>query len=616
MGPTAPVSSPGALARGSAGRASRRASIFPAGIQARLVLILLFASLPAFGVFALYAAYRFQQEKAEAIQQLQQRAESIASTRGALLDQTESLLQSLASLPQLRNAKQDPGACGEVLVRTLKGNGHYANIAVADADGWVLCRGIALAPPKPVNVADRAWFQRLVARRDFVVGNFAIGRGSGERSIHTAYPVFDDNRTLTGAVNAGIRLSWLSERFVALDLPRGIVVALLDSDGTVLLRHPQKEGAQWVGSKMPEAARLIANQGRGVTDVKMLDGVYRTMAFEPLGGVRWNDITVVVAAEQSYLWEPLWRLVGIQAANFAVVLVLGVLAAALGAYRVVIRPVRRLERAVVAYAAGDRNARADTSERGELGQLAGAFNAMAERLNRQESALREASAQKSRYLAIASHDLRQPLQITMLGLEKGIESTEGKVRDSLVRAQRAAERLRGELELLTEVVRADVAGKEVRQAVEAVSLSELFTRLADANQQAARARGLELRLVKSGLTVASGHDALFTILNNLVMNAIAYTERGRVVVGCRRSGTRCRIEVHDTGPGIAPADRVSIFKAFHRLNPEAGPGLGLGLTIVKETASLLGHAITLRSTPGKGTCFCVDVPIWNPRDHA
>lgn len=614
MGPTAPVSSPVALARGGPERASRRASIFPAGIQARLVLILLLAGLPAFGVFAIYAAYRFQQEKVVAIQQLQQRAQSIASARGVLLDQTESLLQSLASLPQLRNMKQSPEACGEVLVRTLKGNPQYANIAVADAEGWVVCRGIALAPPKPINVADRAWFQRLIARRDFVVGNFAIGRGSGERSIHTAYPVFDDNHALIGAVNAGIRLSWLSERFAALDLPRGIVVALLDSDGTVLLRHPA--GSQWVSDKMPEAARLIAEQGRGVTDVKMLDGVYRTMAFEPLGGLRWNDTTVVVAAEQSYLWEPMWRLVGIQAATFAVVLALGVLAAALGAYWVVVRPVRVLERAVVAYASGDRTARADTTVQGELGQFAGAFNAMAERLNQQESALREASAQKSRYLAIASHDLRQPLQVTLMGLEKGIESTEGKARDSLVRAQRAARRLQEELDTLAEIVRADVAGKDVQQAVEAVSLSELFTRLADANQQAARAKGLELRLMKTGLMVASGRDALFTILNNLVMNAIAYTERGRVVVGCRRNGTQCRIEVHDTGPGIAPENRVAIFKAFHRVNPDAGSGLGLGLTIVQETASLLGHALTMCSTPGKGSCFCVDVPIWNPPSHA
>lgn len=597
-------------------RVQRPRRALAAGIRARLVLILVLASLPAFGIFAIYAVYRFHQEREDAVEQLQQRAQSIASARGILLDQTEAMLQSLASLPQLRDAKRDPGACGEALSRTLKGSNNYANIAVVDLNGWVLCRGIQLALEKPINVADRAWFQRLVARRDFVVGNFAIGRGSGERSIHTAYPIFDDNQVMTGAVNAGIRMSWLNERFDALELPRGIVVALLDSDGTVLLRHPRAEGDRWVGRKMPEAARLIAEQGRGVTDVKMLDGVYRTMAFEPLGGLRWNDITVVVAAEQSYLWNPLWRLIGIQAATFAIVLLLGVLAAALGAYWVVIRPVRRLERAVIAYASGDRTARADASEKGELGQFAGAFNAMAERLNRQENALREVSAQKSRYLAIASHDLRQPLQITLMGLEKGIESTEGKARDSLMRAQRATERLQAQVELLTEVVRADMAGEDARPPIAAVRLSKLSRQVSEAHRQTARAKGLELRVIESSLIVASDHEALSTILNNLVMNAIAYTAKGRVVIGCRRKGTICRIEVHDTGSGIAPEHRASIFKPFHRLEPGSGTGLGLGLTIVKETASLMGHALSVHSQPGKGSCFCVDVPLWNPTEDA
>jgi signal transduction histidine kinase len=584
------------------------------GIRARLAFVLLVASLPAVGIFGAYEAYRFQQEKQNAIEQLQQRARSIASTRGLLLDQTEALLQSLAGLPQLRNMRQDPRACGEVLARTLKGNPQYANIAAADMDGWVICRGAAVAPPKPVNVADRAWFQRLVARRTFVVGNYAVGRASGESSIHTAYPVFDDNQNLIGAVNAGIRLSWLEERFAALELPPGFVVALVDSDGTVLLRHPRQEG-KWVGEKKPQAARLIAEQGRGVTDAQMLDGVFRTMAFEPLGGLRWDGITVVAAAEPSYIWNVAWRLIGIQASSFALVLLVSVLAAVLGAYWMVVRPVRLLQEAVDGYAAGNRSARADETDRGELGHLAGAFNAMAERLNRQERELREASAQKSRYLAIASHDLRQPLQVAMMGLDTGIENSEGKVRTSLERGRRAAERLEHQLDLLAEVVRSDFSGTAgARPAIHAVPISELFRRLAEAHQQTAAAKGLRLHFVESSLAVASDTDALSTILNNLVMNAINYTARGRVVVGCRRAGKVCRIEVHDTGSGIPPESLARIFEAFQRLQPGIGTGLGLGLTIAKDTAFLLGHALVARSEPGKGSCFGVEVPIWNRPD--
>jgi signal transduction histidine kinase len=504
---------------------------------------------------------------------------------------------------------QEPRACTEVLAKTLQHAQQYANIAAADMQGRVICQGIAVTPPQPFNANDGAWFQRVVARRDFVVGNYAIGRGGGERSVDTAYPIFGDNHSMIGAVYAGIRVSWLSERFAALNVPRGIVVALLDSDGTILFRHPQSELGSLTGWKMPGAAQLIAEQGKGITEVKMMNGVYRTVAFAPLGGMRWSALTVVAAAEPPPFWGTVWGLVGVHV-DSAIILFLTVLAGVLGAYWLVIRPVRLLEGAVEAYASGDHSARAGEMDRGELGHLARTFNAMAERLNQQESALRVSSAQKSRYLAIASHDLRQPLQIMMMGLETGARNTEGKVRAGLERAQRAAERLQGQLDVLADVVRAEMFGADPQSRIRAVPLSDLFRRVREAHLQTAAAKGLALHVIESSLAVASNPDALYTIVNNLVINAITYTEEGRVVVGCRRVGKMCRIEVHDTGPGIPPESYARIFEAFHRLDPETGFGLGLGLTIVKETASLLGHAVSVQSTPRRGSCFRVEVPLW------
>jgi signal transduction histidine kinase len=557
----------------------RRRSAFLAGIQARLAFVLVIASLPALAIFGSYAAYRFQEEKLIAMQQLQQEAQSIAATRGVVLDQIEALLRSLAGLPQLRNMRVDPRACSQLLASSLRGSAQYTNIVAADMEGRVLCRGIEVAPPQPANVANQAWFQRVVARHDFVVGEYAIGRRSGQRAVHTAFPIIDDNGDMIGAVGAGVHLSWLSERFAALNPPKGLVVALLDADGTILIRHPQPE--HFVGRKAPEeATRLIAEQGRGSTEWQMLDGVIRVLAYEPLGGIRWNGLTVLVAAEQSYLLAPVRRLIAMQAATFAVVLVLGVLAAVLGAYWMVVRPVRLLERTVDAFASGDRSARAigNLGAHGEIGRLETAFNAMAETLSRQEAALRKASAQKSRYLAIASHDLRQPLQITMMGLEAGIMNTEGKTRANLERAQRGAERLQAEFDVLADVVRADMAGMEAGSSIRAVSVSWLLERIGEAHRQAAAAKGLGFHIIRSRLVVASGPEALFTIVNNLVMNAVNYTEKGRILIGCRRAGKACRIEVHDTGPGIPPEAHAAIFEAFRRLKPETAPGLGLGLT--------------------------------------
>jgi signal transduction histidine kinase len=583
------------------------------GIPARMALVLLLASVPAFAIFGAYAVYRYSKEKETALEQLQQQAISIASTRGILLDQADAMLRSLAGLPQLRNMSRDPSACSDVLATALRETTQYANIAAADLDGRVICRGIAPGPTGQVIVTDRAWFQRVVARRDFIVGNYAVGRGSGEASVHVAYPIYDSNGRMIGAVNAGIRLWWLRDRLAALNLPRGMVVALLDSDGTILVRHPATEEGSFVGKKMPEAAGMIAGQGRGITEARMLDGVYRTMAVEPLGGMRWNDISVVVAVEPSYLWDPVWKLIGLQFATFATVVILGMVAALLGAYWMVVRPVRVLEEAVLAYSTGHRTARAKETARGEIGQLARTFNVMAERINLQEKALKETSDQKTRYLAIAGHDLRQPLQVMMMKLESGIANSNGRMRSSLETAQRAAERLSGQLDLLANIVRADLEGSGLQLQIHEVRMQDVLEDVASSHRETALAKGIGFHAVESRLAVCSNRDALLTIVNNLVLNAINYTSEGRILIGCRRRGAMCRIEVHDTGPGIPYESRVKIFKAFTRLDPEASFGLGLGLSIARETAAQLKHTLTLHSAPGKGSCFCVEVPLWNGR---
>ncbi len=123
---------------------------------------------------------------------------------------------------------------------------------------------------------------------------------------------------------------------------------------------------------------------------------------------------------------------------------------------------------------------------------------------------------------------------------------------------------------------------------------------------------LDLRVVRNGLSVRSDPRLLTQMVGNLVSNAVKYTAAGRILVGCRRRGDKLRIEVWDTGIGI-PAEQLSaIFEEFHQLdNParERSKGLGLGLAIVQRLAELLGHAIDVRSRPGKGSVFTVEVPL-------
>jgi CheY-like chemotaxis protein/anti-sigma regulatory factor (Ser/Thr protein kinase) len=141
------------------------------------------------------------------------------------------------------------------------------------------------------------------------------------------------------------------------------------------------------------------------------------------------------------------------------------------------------------------------------------------------------------------------------------------------------------------------------------AVNDLMQHLASEFGALARERGIALHWVGSRAWVDSDPQLLRRVLQNFLSNAIRYTERGRVLLGCRRRASTLVIEVWDTGPGIAEADRRVIFEEFRRLDSNAGAqGLGLGLAIAERIGRLLQHPIELRSWPGRGTVFSVAVP--------
>jgi CheY-like chemotaxis protein/anti-sigma regulatory factor (Ser/Thr protein kinase) len=127
----------------------------------------------------------------------------------------------------------------------------------------------------------------------------------------------------------------------------------------------------------------------------------------------------------------------------------------------------------------------------------------------------------------------------------------------------------------------------------------------------AREKGLDLRFVLASATVRSDRRLLRRLLQNLISNAIKYTPKGRVLVGCRRQNGQVRIEVLDSGLGIPAAQTRAIFREFHRLQDGArvARGLGLGLSIVERISRVLGHPVVLKSVPGRGSVFSVAVPV-------
>ena len=176
----------------------------------------------------------------------------------------------------------------------------------------------------------------------------------------------------------------------------------------------------------------------------------------------------------------------------------------------------------------------------------------------------------------------------------------------LERARNACLRLRRDLDQLLTVVKVERGTFDPRRDV--VDLAPLLADIVDEFQGAAEARGLALRHVPTSLRIRTDGDLIEHLVRNLVSNAIEYTKRGSILVGCRRRSASIDIEVHDSGIGIMRDDLEKIFHEFHRVDPATGEGLGLGLSIAKQIADVLGHTLTVQSEPGEGTCFRIGVP--------
>jgi PAS domain S-box-containing protein len=235
--------------------------------------------------------------------------------------------------------------------------------------------------------------------------------------------------------------------------------------------------------------------------------------------------------------------------------------------------------------------------------LACAFD---ELMEKKEEAERSSLA-KSRFLAAASHDLRQPLHaLTLFAAE--LENVVNMPPQQRLTHQisRAADAMGDLLEALLDISRLDIAGIETH--VQSFPLDTILRRVCDSHMESARAAGLRLVCPPTSLWVASDEELLARMLGNLIANAIRYTPQGSILVGARRAGADVRIEVRDSGIGIAAEHQANIFEEFFQVANEerdAGKGLGLGLAIVERLAKVLGHRVTVRSSPGRGSTFAI-----------
>ncbi|WP_331251179.1 response regulator [Xanthobacter oligotrophicus] len=222
-----------------------------------------------------------------------------------------------------------------------------------------------------------------------------------------------------------------------------------------------------------------------------------------------------------------------------------------------------------------------------------------------------ANSAKSRFLAAASHDLRQPLQSMVLLQGLLAKVAEGEKAERLVkRLDETISAMSGMLNALLDINQIEAG--TIKADIKSFAVNDLLDRMREELTYHARGKKLSLSVIPCSLSVESDPRLLEQMLRNLISNALKYTPRGRVLVGCRRHGPWLRIEVWDTGIGIPQTELRAIFDEYHQLNNaarERNLGLGLGLSIVQRLGLLLDHPVHVRSRPDHGSVFSIDVKL-------
>ncbi len=231
-------------------------------------------------------------------------------------------------------------------------------------------------------------------------------------------------------------------------------------------------------------------------------------------------------------------------------------------------------------------------------------------LERARADAEEANISKTRFLAAASHDILQPLNAARLYVTSLVERQRAGEDSQLIHnvdaSLEAVEEIFG---ALLDISRLDTGAMKPEFA--SFRIDDLLRQLEVEFKPLAAEKGLRLVFMPCSLTVKSDRRLLRRLLQNLVSNAIKYTPKGHVLVGCRRRRGTLRVDVYDTGLGIPQSKRRLVFREFHRLDEGAkvARGLGLGLSIVERIGRVLDHRVELRSTAGRGSRFSVEVPL-------
>ncbi|HYD67828.1 sensor histidine kinase [Azospirillum sp.] len=475
-------------------------------------------------------------------------------------------------------ADSTPADWHEILRHHTDHQPDVLGLGLVTADGRLVAHSAMSAPD--LDVSDREYFRAPRDGRPVHVGTPVVGRIASTPFFTLSQRIEAQGR-FVGVAMAAIRLDLFGELYRSLGTaPFALTISVLRDDGTPIVQESE--------DRAPTAASWTALVRRGLEHGNPdAVGLSDEQRFYAMGRVPGLPVIVAVAADRAEVLA-LWRSQVLRTGSFTG---LGILAiATLGT--MVGRGLRRERLVLAALRRANEKLTAISREQMQARRMA-----------------EDASAAKSRLLAAVTHDLSQPLRAVRFHLEVlEREAATAYQRDLLARMAAATDLQQEMLDNLVQETALESGTLQPQPRLFAVA--EVLEDIAALYRAEAARKRIDLRVVGCSLLLHSDPALLRRILLNIVSNAVRYTPSGRVLVGCRRGEEALRIEVWDTGPGIAQDDLAVIFEEFRRgAAARTEPcGLGLGLSIVRRTAAALGITVHVQSKPGHGTCFIVAIP--------